>query len=197
MDEQFASAKDNQKYSNLLISLLYPGYLPNLNRRPICLVQTRHVMPDELRFSGVPDSNVPLVQAMAGRLALAVALSESELQDYFNYPFEEWIKRQPDEFLASTTFQRTERFIHFRGCHNWPKSDQLYLKPTLKGFSTAQCLPKIRCKALVTRRSRLMRDRKVPLSGRLADDTLIGGVNGSDCRLLGVEISNNESSSIS
>ena len=101
--DTFCAGFQSDKHSELLVSLLYGGHLPNLGRRPVNLVQPRFFMDDELRHAGVPEAQRQLLQGFADRQVLAVALTKEQLQDYYLYPFEEWLARVPDSFFVEHT----------------------------------------------------------------------------------------------
>jgi len=92
---------DQQPQAELLLSLLYADDLPNLQRRALPLVQSRHFLPDELRRAGVSEAMVPVLQGFANKLILGVALSAAEQEHYYAMPFEQWAQTLAPEFMHS------------------------------------------------------------------------------------------------
>lgn len=101
--DTFCAGLQSEKHSELLVSLLYGGHLPNLGRRPVNLVQSRFFLDDELRHAGVPEAQRPLIQGFSDRQVMAVALTKEQLQEYYLYPFEEWLTRVPASFFSEHT----------------------------------------------------------------------------------------------
>lgn len=93
------TALDQQPQAELLLSLLYADDLPNLQRRALPLVQSRHFLPDELRRAGVSDAMAPVLQGFASKLILGVALSTAEQEHYYALPFEQWAQTLSPEFM--------------------------------------------------------------------------------------------------
>ncbi|MCY1353476.1 hypothetical protein D9M69_398180 [compost metagenome] len=95
------TALDQQPQAELLLSLLYADDLPNLQRRTLPLVQSRHFLPDELRRAGVSDALAPVVQGFANKLILGVALTTAEQEHYYSLPFEQWAQTLSPEFMGT------------------------------------------------------------------------------------------------
>ncbi|WP_170799458.1 DUF262 domain-containing protein [Stutzerimonas stutzeri] len=92
---------DQHPLAELLLSLLYADDLPNLQRRALPLVQSRHFLPDELRRAGISEAMVPVLQGFANKLIIGVALSAAEQEHYYAMPFEQWAQTLAPEFMHS------------------------------------------------------------------------------------------------
>jgi hypothetical protein len=78
--------------SEKLLSILYGRDLAANQLRPVPLIQPRYFMPEELRRAGIPDALHQSLQQHADKLGLAVALTESEADQYHQLPFEQWVQ---------------------------------------------------------------------------------------------------------
>jgi uncharacterized protein with ParB-like and HNH nuclease domain len=82
-----------------LLSLLYPDDLASLHRRALPLVQPCYFKPEEMRRSNVSDALAPVLQSFDQRLILGVALNNSEQEQYYALPFEQWTQTLSPTFL--------------------------------------------------------------------------------------------------
>lgn len=98
---RFVSLDTSGRLGRLSLSLLYDCADWSEGDYQLVPIMPSHRLLDErLRVQGVPDSEIPMLQSWAGRLANTCLMSAEEARQYYAVDYDDWVATRTPEFLA-------------------------------------------------------------------------------------------------